>query len=246
MKPSGALFALPDGEPVVFAGPPEALRARLPLCNDTDTRLSLRGALVEVAGLPAAQVSLVAVLVPGARTVAGAVLRLDPATPPGSYLGEVTLAGHRRPAQVVVLARASLAVVPGRVLVTEVATTITVVVRNDGNQALELAELVRADVGDPPDESTVTGRLSGPATIEPGRTAVLALTVGLPAGLDPTRRHLARLPLGPAEIEVVVPPRTPATVTPKAVIPKAVTPPVATRAPRRPRKSPSRSTRRTT
>lgn len=212
-----SLLELPDAEPVLFAGPADAVQGRFQLVNDTDTRLSLRGALVEVDGLPSTEVSFVAVLPPGARARASAVLRLDPATAVGSYLGEVELAGQRWAAQVVVLPRSSLSLLPQQVMLSPPFTTVTVVVRNDGTVPVDLPATVRADL----DEGPVTGRLDAAVRIAPGRSAVLALTVELPKELDPSRRYAVKLPIGPAELEVVVPPYTPTARPTPTTRPKA-------------------------
>jgi hypothetical protein len=200
-----SLLELPDAEPQLFAGPADAVQGRLQLVNDTDARLSLRGGVVEVDGLPSTEVSFVAVLPPGARTRATAMLRLDPATAVGTYLGEVEVGGQRWAAQVVVLPSTTLSLLPEQVMVSPPTTTVTVVVRNDGTVAVDLPATVRADL----DEGPVTGRLDAAVRVEPARSAVLALTIELPPKLDATRRYAVKLPLGPAELEVVVPPRTP-------------------------------------
>lgn len=234
---AGDALVLPDDEPILFVGPPTSLRAHLQLENTSDARMSLRALAVTAEVAPAAEAQVVAVLPAGSRSTATATLSVNRSTAPGSYPAQVQVGGQPRPARLVVLASTELDLVPGRVVVQAPSSTFPVVVRNDGNVAVPLAELVRADLrrdgrqGQEGDHTpTATARLAGPVRLEPGRSAVLELTVELPDDLDPTRRYVSELPLGPALLTVVVPPGA-------AAAPTQSTPPRKPAA--TPRRSPS-------
>lgn len=209
---TAGLLVLPDAEPLLFAGPAGAVRARLHLANHTAERVSVRRAVVTAKGLPATEVPMVAILPPGARCRTTAVLHLPLSTPAGSYSGRVELAGHSWPATVVVLEHSAVSLTPGRVVVSPAGGPVTVVVRNDGSVPLDLPQELVADLGD----GILTARLPKAVLLAPGRTAVLALTLALPPGLEAGRRYEAVLPLGPAELTVVVPPHTPVPTRPKS------------------------------
>lgn len=203
------LLAAVGDEPVVFAGPPGALRGLVPLANDSDSRQTLREVQVEVGTVATVRAPMVVRLAPGARASNRTTLRVDPATPAGVYEGRVTVGDDSAPARIVVLEHASLALSPDSALVTDPAVPITVVVHNRGNVALHLAAVVKADLEGDADRGTVLGRLPEPVDVVPGAMAALSLTIELPADLDPARRHVVLLPIGPADLEVVVLPRDP-------------------------------------
>ena len=84
----------PD-EPIVFYGPPAALRASIRLRNGSADKARLSSLTVEARGLrgPARQspilVSLRARLYPQEQAQVGALLAVDASTPPGQYEGTI-------------------------------------------------------------------------------------------------------------------------------------------------------------
>lgn len=65
--------------------------------------------------------------------------------------------------------------------------------------------------GDPEPASgpQVECHLAEPVLLDPGATGRLTVRVDVPAGLDPTRRHRATIPVGPADLTVIVLPTDP-------------------------------------
>ena len=105
---SGYLLRLAQGddEPLVFYGPPNALRGSIRLQNQSDEKLKLRSIPLEtdeirgLTGAPLRHLDLAVRLYPGQQIDAPATLQIDPTTPPGTYRGNMQL-GDRRQAVVV-------------------------------------------------------------------------------------------------------------------------------------------------
>jgi hypothetical protein len=93
-------------EPIVFYGPPAALRASIRLRNGSAEKARLSSLTVDAKGLrgPARQspivVSLRARLYPQEQAQVGALLAVDPSTPPGQYEGTVGADQRRYPVRV--------------------------------------------------------------------------------------------------------------------------------------------------
>jgi hypothetical protein len=90
----------PDGEPIVFSGPPGRLTARLPVANGGETSAVLRQATVRggpFAGVAAGAVRTT-VLRPGTTHLLRTRLAVPRSTPPGDYECEVEIGGSTRPA----------------------------------------------------------------------------------------------------------------------------------------------------
>ena len=85
-----------------------------------------------------------------------------------------------------------------------------VTVVNEGNVPIPLAAVTRArtDDGGPDPGPDVTLRVADPPVVDPGTTVTVDATLSVPDELDPTRRHLARVPVGTADLDVIVLPRT--------------------------------------
>ena len=105
----------------------------------------------------------------------------------------------------------SMHVSPRRILGEIGRRAVTLTVANDGNLPNPLAAVVRArtDDGGPDPGPDVTLTLSAAATLAPGSTTVFDAHLTVPAELDPARRHTARIPVGTADLDVIILPRDP-------------------------------------
>ncbi len=197
-------------EGIVLTGPPGQLRATVSVENAVDQRLAIRGLALHRAGYDAIAGSAAAVIAPGATAQVPVSVRLDPGTPPGDHVAEVEVGGLRRAVVLRVEPDLTLRVGPRRVLATEGDQPLTLTVSNDGNVAIPLAAVTRArtDDGGPDPGPDVVLTVVDPPALEPGTSASLTTTLTVPPGLDPTRRHTARLPVGTADLDVIILPRT--------------------------------------
>jgi hypothetical protein len=150
--PSPGLLDIPEEEPIVFAGQPEALEGELPLRNAGDGRVVLRAARLR-AGLENERGDVLpgmdqairpVVLRPGQARRVMVSLGIEPHTPPGEYRGEVELSGQVRPIVVHVTESMQLEISPVPVVVPnrpgETAKK-RVVFRNGGNVPLVIGEI---------------------------------------------------------------------------------------------------------
>ncbi|MEP6855621.1 MAG: hypothetical protein ABJA33_09145 [Pedococcus sp.] len=137
--------------------------------------------------------------------------RLEQDTPPGEYPAEVEVGGVRRQALLRVEPDLSMHVSPRRTLAEVGRHAITLTVANDGNLTIALAAVVRArtDDGGPDPGPDLTLTLTAATTASPGSTTVLQGHLTVPVELDPTRRHTARIPVGTADLDVIILPRDP-------------------------------------
>lgn len=150
--PLPGLLDLPEEEPIVLAGQPEALEGELPLRNPGDSRVvlraaRLRGDLSNERGevLPGMDQSIrPIVLRPGQARKVTVSLAVEPHTPPGEYRGEVELSGQVRPVVVHVTESVQLEITPVPVVVPnrpEEPVRKRVVFRNGGNVPLPIGEI---------------------------------------------------------------------------------------------------------
>lgn len=202
--------AQPGPEGIVLTGPPGQLRATVTVENAVDQRLAIRGLALHRPGHVAVAGSAAAVIAPGATAQVPVSVSLDRGTPPGDHVAEVEVGGLRREVVLRVEPDLALRISPRRVLVTEGDQALRLVVTNEGNVAIPLAAVVRArtDDGGPDPGPDVVLTVADPPVLGPGATATLTTTVTVPRGLDPTRRHVARLPVGTADLDVIILPRT--------------------------------------
>ena len=207
---AATVAATPDGA-LVLTGPPGLLRTTVSVENAVDQRVAVRGLTLHRSGRQALTGAGSAVIAPGATAQVPVSFRLEPDTPPGEYPAEVEVGGIRREAVLRVEPDLSLRVSPRRLLAGVGDTTVTLTVTNDGNVAIPLAAVVRArtDDGGPDPGPDLTLTLAGSTTAEPGTTTVVGATISAPTELDPTRRHTARLPVGTADLDVIILPRDP-------------------------------------
>ena len=208
---SGAAVDPASPDAIVLTGPPGLLRATVSVENAVDQRVAVRGLTLHRTGQQALSGAGTAVIAPGATAQVPVSFRLEPDTPPGEYPAEVEVGGIRREAVLRVEPDLSMHVSPRRVLAEVGSTAVTITVTNDGNLPIPLAAVVRArtDDGGPDPGPDVTLTLTDATTATPGTTTTLRGSLSVPDDLDPTRRHLARVPVGTADLDVIILPRDP-------------------------------------
>ena len=207
-----ATQAMPSHDAIVLTGPPGLLRTTVSVANAVDQRVSVRGLTLHRSGQQALIGAGAAVIAPGATAQVPVSFRLEPDTPPGEYAAEVEVGGIRREAVLRVEPDLSMHVSPHRLLAQVGDQAVELALTNDGNLAIPLAAVVRArtDDGGPDPGPDVTLKLTDATTAAPGTTSVLRGSLSVPDELDPTRRHTARVPVGTADLDVIILPRDPA------------------------------------
>lgn len=191
---------------LVFSGPPGQLRATVTLANTGDQRLAVRGLTVRRQRAPDLPGLVAGVVAPGTTAALPVTVALEPGTGPGDYAAEVEVAGVRRPAVLHVEPELAMRVSPRRVLAEPGRQDLTIVVVNEGNVDVPLASLTRArtcDGGDDPGPD-VTLTLDRHRVAPAASSLTLTAHIEVPTGLDPTRRHRASVPVGLADLEVIV------------------------------------------
>ena len=203
--------AMPSHDAIVLTGPPGLLRTTVSVANAVDQRVSVRGLTLHRSGQQALTGAGAAVIAPGATAQVPVSFRLEPDTPPGEYAAEMEVGGIRREAVLRVEPDLSMHVSPHRLLAQVGDHEVTLTLANDGNLAIPLATVVRArtDDGGPDPGPDVVLTLTGATTAAPGSTTLLRGTLSVPEELDPTRRHTARVPVGTADLDVIILPRDP-------------------------------------
>ena len=202
--------APPVPDAVLLTGPPAALRGRASMANTSDQRIAVRGGDLHLDGLDPVALSLGVVLPPGTESVVALGVDLGSATPPGTYEGSLEIGGLRRPAVVRVEVVVDLDVRPDTVVAAEGRTPVRLRLTNQGNIAIQLPPLVRGRLvahDADGDDTALDAELrleSGHEVVAPGSETDLDVVIVVPSGLDPTRRHRALLPIGPADLEVTV------------------------------------------
>lgn len=220
-KPTTAKTASADGSPtrrrppapkpddtIVLAGPPGRLTTTVTVENLSADRLVVRRPTLHLEGETVTGAA--SAIIPGGRTVeVPVVVPLPATTPPGRHEGEMELGGVRRRVVVDVVPHLSLELSPRRVLAVEGSQEVTLVVTNTGNVRMPLAALsmARTDDGGPDPGPDVVLALDGPTVVEPGETVTLAARLEVPRGLEAARRHTASVPVGIADLDVVILPR---------------------------------------
>jgi hypothetical protein len=200
----------PAPDAVVLTGPPTALRGSASMVNASDQRIAVRGGDLHLDGLDPVSLSLGVVLPPGTESDVALGVDLGSATPPGTYEGSLEVGGLSRPAVVRVEVVVDLDVRPDTVIATEGRTPVRLRLTNQGNTAIELAPLVRGRLvahDADSEDATLDAELrleAGHEAVAPGTETDLDVVIAVPAGLDPTRRHRALLPIGPADLVLTV------------------------------------------
>jgi hypothetical protein len=200
-----------SAEAIVLTGPPGLLRTTVSVENAVDQRVTVRGLTLHRSGQQALTGAGAAVIAPGATAQVPVSFRLEPDTPPGEYAAEVEVGGIRREAVLRVEPDLSMHVSPRRLLAQVGDQDLAITLAYDGTLPIPLAAVVRArtDDGGPDPGPDVTLTLTDAPTAEPGTTTLLRGTLSVPAALDPTRRHTARVPVGTADLDVIILPRDP-------------------------------------
>jgi hypothetical protein len=205
---------------LVLAGPPERLTGSVSIANTGAETLSVTGGRLLHDSLPHAHASLTAVVPSGATHTVGITASLDPATPAGEYAAQLEVGGQRRDVLVTIDESPSMSVRPARLYLGAGSEPVQLVVSNTGNVPVRLARTTAATAVvvipyavergaaitltlDPTAYAATGG------SIPPGAAVTLPAQVSVPQELDPQRRHVALLPVGLADIRVVVAPRDP-------------------------------------
>jgi len=115
----------------------------------------------------------------------------------------------RRPVVVTVVEHLSLELSPSRVLAAPGRQDVTLVVTNSGNVRMPLASraIARTHHRGPDPGPDVVLLLDAPTVVEPGQTLTLEARLEVPEDLEPTRRHIATIPVGTADLQVIILPR---------------------------------------
>lgn len=214
---------------IALQGTPRSITGQIALKNAGSQRQLLRTAVLRIADRDPIAVPIAVALRPGTATVAPLRIDLGPSWPPGEVRGELEVGDTRVSVSLVVEPSISVDLSPTEVLATEGRTQVELAVENAGNVAIPLAVITRGrlvahDEGaavEPsavPEPTPTRGRSAVPAKdgadvqcqldesvrLEPGETRRLTVQLEVPAGLDPSRRYRATIPVGPADLTVTV------------------------------------------
>jgi hypothetical protein len=134
---------------VVLVGPPRALRGRIHVRNNTDSRRTVRRGLVRGDILPPEAPELTCQvgpqrIEPGEIVETELAVSLPSTTPPGEYVIELELGGSRVRARAVVLEVVDTELTPSTIILepsAEHAVRRRVAVHNDGNVAVVIGEI---------------------------------------------------------------------------------------------------------
>jgi hypothetical protein len=193
LPPDPPLVAHAEDEPLIFFGPPGAIRGAIRLHNASAESLRLDDVAIEAAELrgpgrvPLQRARLGARLQPGEQAAAPLELQADPTTPPGSYEISLQLGETRRKATVYVTEHAALRLQPAEVFL-----------YTDGEQTFQ-REFVAENVGNVPLRlgARCLVRLADPQEFQ------LALQEGLKGAGDQPWEDTARNVLGALERQQV-------------------------------------------
>ena len=197
-------------DPLIFSGPPGRLHADLTVANAGDRRLAVRGVTVLRKGSPDLDAQAAALIPPGATASLQVTLPVEPGTSPGDYPAEVQVAGIRRAAVLRVEAVLAMRITPRRLLAEPGTHEVSIVAVNEGNVDLPLASVTKGRTSDGGKEPgpDVTLTLKTPVVLAAASTVTVHGRLRVPPSLEPTRRHTASIPIGLADLEVIILPRT--------------------------------------
>lgn len=200
-------------DPLIFTGPPSRLSADLMVANTGDRRLAVRGVTIVREGAVDLDVKAAALVPPGATASLAVTLPMDPGTSPGDYPAEVQVAGIRRAAVLRVEALLAMRITPRRLLAEPGTHGVSIVAVNEGNVELTLASVTKGRTSDGGQEPgpDVTLTLKTPVILAAASTVTVNGRLRVPPSLEPTRRHTAKVPIGLADLEVIILPRNPVT-----------------------------------
>ena len=197
-------------DPLIFSGPPGHLRADLTIANTGDRRLAVRGVTVLREGSADLDVQAAALVPPGATASMQVTLPVEPGTSPGDYPAEVQVLGMRRAAVLRVDAELSMHITPRRLLAEPGTHDVSIVAVNEGNVDVPLAPVAKGRTHDGGKEPglDVTLTLKTPVVLAAASTVTVHGRLSVPPSLEPARRHTASVPIGLADLEVIILPRT--------------------------------------
>ena len=197
-------------DPLIFTGPPSRLSADLMVANTGDRRLAVRGVTIVREGSVDLDVQAAALVPPGATTSLQVTLPMDPGTSPGDYPAEVHVAGIRRAAVLRVEAVLAMRITPRRLLAEPGTHGVSIVAVNEGNVELTLASVTKGRTSDGGKEPgpDITLTLKTPVILAAASTVTVHGRLSVPSSLEPTRRHTAKVPIGLADLEVIILPRS--------------------------------------
>ena len=192
----------------MLSGPPGRLTTTVTVENASGERLVVRQPTLHLGG-HAVTGTATAIIAPGATATVPVAVPLAASTPPGRHVAEMELGGVRRSVVVSVAPHLSLELSPQRVLAVPGRQDVTLVVTNAGNVRMPLSAraIARTDDGGPDPGPDVELLLDAPMVVEPGQTVTLTARLEVPRGLEPARRHTATLPVGTADLHVIILPR---------------------------------------
>ena len=208
-KPS-AKSAAKQQDPLIFSGPPGRLRADVTVANTGDRGLAIRGVTILREGSADIDAQAAALVPPGTTTSIPVSVPMDPGTSPGDYPAEVQVAGIRRAAVLRVESDLAMRITPRRLLAEPGTHDVSIVAVNEGNVDVPLATVTRGRTSDGDKEPgpDVTLTLNAPVVLAAASTVTLHGQLEVPPSLEPTRRHTASVPVGLADLEVIILPRT--------------------------------------
>ena len=208
-KPSAKSTAKQQ-DPLIFSGPPGRLRADVTVANTGDRGLAIRGVTILREGSADIDAQAAALVPPGTTTSMQVSVPMDPGTSPGDYPAEVQVAGIRRAAVLRVEFELAMRITPRRLLAEPGTHDVSIVAVNEGNVDVPLATVTRGRTSDGGKEPgpDVTLTLDAPVVLPVASTVTLHGQLEVPPSLEPTRRHTASVPVGLADLEVIILPRT--------------------------------------
>jgi hypothetical protein len=202
--------APPASASLVVTGPPGQLRTTVTVENTADRQVAVRGAVLHGVGEAPAPGGVAALIPAGSTATVPVSFSVDAATPPGEYAAELEVGGARRTAVVRVEPHFSMRVSPRRVLAAPGRQDVELVVTNEGNLEVTVAALSRArtDDGGPDPGPDVSLVLDAAVIVTAASSVSTTAHLEVPEGLDPTRRHTASIPVGLADLDVIILPRS--------------------------------------
>jgi hypothetical protein len=197
-------------DPLIFSGPPGRVRADVTVANTGDRRLTIRGVTIVRKGLIDVDAPAVALVPPGSTASMPVTVPMHPATSPGDYPAEVHVAGMRRAAVLRVETELAMRITPRRILAEPGTHDVSIVAVNEGNVDVPLASMTRGRTSDGGKEPgpDVTFSLDAPVVLAAASTVTLHGQLEVPPSLEATRRHRASVPIGLADLEVIILPRS--------------------------------------
>jgi hypothetical protein len=197
-------------DPLIFTGTPRHMSAEVTIANTGERRLAVRALTVSRDGSADVDVPMAALVAPGTTASMPVTVPMDPATSPGDYPAEVQVAGIRRAALLRVQAELAMHIMPRRVLAEPGTQNVSFVAVNEGNVDVPLAKVTLGRTSDGGEEPgpDVTLTLRAPVVLAASSTALVHGRLKVPQSLEPTRRHTASVPVGLADLEVIILART--------------------------------------